>query len=100
MEAGEWRRGPVSIQTPALTMSQVNGKIKGHFDFDVGLRKKWVGSIPPTLASAWPLTKGRHSWDFVPKHMCSLVLGGEEGTPLVGSYEYSFHSLPFLTAVS
>lgn len=75
MEAGEWRRGPVSVQTPALTRSQVNGKIKGHFDLDVGLRKKWVGSIPPALASAWPLTKGRHSWDFVPKHMCSLVLG-------------------------
>lgn len=100
MEAGEWRRGPASICTPALARSQVNGKIKSHFDLDVGLRKKWVESIPPALASAWPLIKGRHSWGFVPKHICFLVLGGEEETPLLGSDECSFHSLPFLTAIS
>lgn len=100
MEAGEWRRGPASIRTPALARSQVNGKIKSRFDLDVGLRKKWVESIPPALASAWLLIKGRHSWGFVPKHICSLVLGGEEETPLLGSDECNFHSLPFLTAIS
>ena len=42
MKAGEWRRGPVSIRTPALARSQMNGKIKSHFDLDIGLRKKWV----------------------------------------------------------
>ena len=26
---------------------------KKPFDVDVGLRKKWVESIPPALASAW-----------------------------------------------
>lgn len=73
---------------------------KKPFDVDVGLRKKWVESIPPALASAWPLIKGRHSWGFVPKHTCSLVLGGEEETPLLGSDECNFHSLPFLKAIS